>query len=125
MIGERFHRTGQQWIYLSPPNSLQCITDRIPCCIGRMWRAGEWFFPNTSQVPLYFYYYTYYRTRGDDGSVHLNHRSDSNFIETGLFCCVVPDAMDNSQTVCANIGEFILRIPHSIFSKLIFACSIC
>ena len=53
MIGEKFDRNGQQWVHLSPPNSLQCITDRIPCCI-RMWRAGEWFFPNTSQVPRFF-----------------------------------------------------------------------
>lgn len=110
MIGEKFDRNGQQWVHLSSPNSLQCITDRMPCCRYYGVRVGEWYFPNASHVPPLGYYYTYYRTRGDDGSVRLNRRSDSNFIETGLFCCVVPDAMDNSQTVCANIGEF-LKIP--------------
>ena len=106
MIGESYDRTRQPWVRLSPPNSLQCITDRQSCCASPPWRAGQWYFPNASYVLVFFLSYEYYRTRGDDGSVHLNRRSDSNFIETGLFCCVVPDAMDNYQTVCANIGEF-------------------
>ena len=25
---------------------------------------------------------------------------------TGLFCCVVPDATDTTQTVCADISKF-------------------
>ena len=48
---------------------------------------------------------TYYRTRGDDGSINLNRRNDSALIETGLFCCMVSDAMANYQTLCTNIGE--------------------
>jgi hypothetical protein len=106
MIGESVDR--QQWIRLNPPNSLQCITDRMPCCWS-IWRAGEWYFPNTSYVPPLSQYYTYYRTRGSDGSIHLSRRNDSSVVETGLFCCVVPDAMDISQTVCAHIGEFLYR----------------
>ena len=43
--------------------------------------------------------YAYYRTRDDDDSIHLNRRNDSSVIESDLFCCVVPDAMDNSQTL--------------------------
>ena len=101
MIGESYD--GQRRVYLSPPNSLQCITDRRHCCKSNA-RAGEWYFPNASYVPIFADSGTYYRTRGDDGSVHLNRRNDS---ETGLFCCVVPDAIDNTQTVCANIGEFL------------------
>ena len=27
---------------------------------------------------------------------------------TGMFCCIVPDATDTDQTVCANIGESIM-----------------
>ena len=101
MIGESYNRQ-QQVQDLSPPNSLQCITDKMSCCSSNM-RAGEWYFPNASYIPKFANSDTYYRTRGDDGSVHLNRRNDS---ETGLFCCMVPDAMDDTQTVCANIGEF-------------------
>ena len=109
-IGESFDRNIQQWIYLSPPISLQCITDRMSCCANRYSRAGQWHFPNASYVPIFYYGYTFYRTRGDDGSVNLNRRSDSHLVETGSFCCVVPDAMENYQTVCANIGNFFLRV---------------
>ena len=85
-------------------NGLQCITDKMPCCRFRL-RVGEWVFPNGSEVPMQG---TFYRNRGrDDGTVNLNFLStDIMFpLQTGLFCCVVPDANDIMQTVCSNISE--------------------
>ena len=78
------------------------------CC--RIYLAGEWYFPNASRVLSLGSGHTVYRTRGyDDGSVNLNRRNDSDLVsETGLFCCVVPDAKDNNQILCANIGKVLL-----------------
>ena len=92
-----------------PPNSnngLQCITDRSPCCQTPPNRFGEWYFPDgmtTVPGPLQNPT-TFSRTRGDDGTVNLNRVNDV-MMPTGLFCCVVPDATEVDQTVCANIGE--------------------
>ena len=86
---------------------LQCITDRSPCC-GTQGRAGQWYFPDGNQVPVLGVgatkATTFYRNRGDDGSVNLNRLSDI-MSPTGLFCCEIPDATNIHQRVCANIGE--------------------
>ena len=89
----------------SPPNSgVQCITDRMPCCGTKPNRAGEWFFPNGSVVPIQSIATTFHRTRGDDGTVNLNRLSSDVMVPTGRFCCVLPDATSTEVTVCANIG---------------------
>ena len=103
-IGETYDRYTSPRVYFRPPHSLLCITDKKDCCL-HPWRAGEWYFPNASRVPIIGFGNPYYRNRGYDGSVNLNRRNDSDLIETGLFCCMVPDAMENYQTLCANIGE--------------------
>ena len=84
-------------------NGLQCITDRRPCCKSS--RAGEWFFPDGGMVPVQGTATTFYRNRGDDGTVNLNRLSSDVMMPTGSFCCVVPDATGVDQTVCANIGN--------------------
>ena len=86
----------------SANNGLQCITDRRPCC--KINRAGEWFFPNGSVVPTQGVATTYYRNRGDDGTVNLNRVNSDVTMPTGEFCCVVTDATDAVQTLCVNIG---------------------
>ena len=86
---------------------LQCITDRRPCCVTRG-RAGEWYFPDgTTTVPPQGAAITFYRNRGDDGSVNLNRLNSGVMMPTGLFCCVVPDFNDIMQRVCATICELI------------------
>ena len=93
---------------LSPPpnsnNGLQCITDRIPCCRSHQNRTGEWFFPNGTVVPIRVNAETFYRNRGQDGTVNLNHLNTNVMSPGGLFCCVVPDATGINRTLCANIG---------------------
>jgi hypothetical protein len=47
---------------------------------------------------------SFYRNRGDDGTVNLNRLNTNIFTPTGLFCCEVPDAAGDTQPLCANIG---------------------
>ena len=86
-------------------NGLQCITDRRPCC--RVARLGEWFFPDGGMVAqISDSQTTFYRNRGDDGTVNLNRLNNDVMMPTGKFCCVVPDATGVSQWRCAVICEF-------------------
>ena len=48
---------------------------------------------------------TFFRNRGDDGTVNLNRVNSDVMMPTGRFCCVVPDANGVDQRVCANIGN--------------------
>ena len=101
---------------------LQCITDRVPCCMTP-YQTGEWYFPNGAKVqgqvnsPT-----TFYRNRGyDDGTVNLNRLNTNVTMPTGLFCCVVPDATTIYQTLCAYIGESMFLslcdLSHSLYGS--------
>ena len=84
---------------------LQCITDRRPCCRSLSNRGGEWYFPyRITAVPILDGATSFYRNRGDDGTVNLNRLNTSVIMPTGQFCCVVPDATGVNQTICAYIG---------------------
>ena len=97
----------------SPPlnsnKGLQCITDKMPCCRTSPNRAGEWHFPDSYEglktIPKQDSSLSFYRNRGynDDGSVNLNRKANIKS-PTGLFCCIVPDALNINQILCANIG---------------------
>ena len=91
-------------------NGLQCHTDRSPCC-AYFYRAGEWYFPNLTLVPIQGRATTFYRNRGDDGTVNLNRHHDFITSPTGLFCCEVPDANNNTQKLCAYVGKH--RLYHN------------
>jgi hypothetical protein len=84
---------------------LQCITDRMPCCATPRTRSGQWQFPNKTDVGISGRTVSFYRNRGDDGTVNLNRVDGDVMMPTGLFCCIVRDATNVTQTVCANIGE--------------------
>ena len=56
-------------------------------------------------VPIYNDAATFYRNRGEDGTVNLNRFNSDVMMPTGRFCCVVPDAMNVDHTVCVNIGK--------------------
>ena len=50
---------------------------------------------------------SFYRNRGDDGTVNLNRLNTNVMMPTGLFCCEVPDAVMQlpDSRLCANIGK--------------------
>ena len=91
--------------------ALWCTTDRDGCCIPPG-RAGEFYFPNGTQVPIRGVdpsIHTYYRNRGF-GFIRLNRRSVA--METGQFRCEIPDASGTSVNLYINIGE-LCYIPHT------------
>ena len=73
----------------------------MPCCATIEDRAGEWFFPNNywNTVPSLCGATTFYRTRGDDGTVNLNRLNTNVLMPTGVFCCEVPDATGVTQNI--------------------------
>ena len=97
---------GETVTILSPPpnsnNGLQCITDRMPCCATQPNRFGLWQFPNQTNVGIIGTTASFYRNRGDDGTVNLN-RLNNVIMPTGLFCCEMPDAAGVTQRLCAGI----------------------
>ena len=105
-------------------DGLQCITDRRPCCASLPNRHGEWFFPDdVGMVPTIVSATTFYRNRGDDGTVNLNRLNNDVMMPTGKFCCVVPDATGVSQWACAiNIRKLAsysyLSCMHSLMFKV-------
>ena len=86
-----------------PNSALQCITDKIRCCLSQNPRHGEWYLPNEELVQGTTSTSAFYRNRGDNGEVSLN-RPNGVLSPTGLFCCEVPDATGTNQTLCVNIG---------------------
>ena len=91
-------------ILLMQPTSLQCITDKIPCCLQWPGRDGWWYSSDGSEV-YYNYGQSLYRDRANDGSVNLNrHDGAMSPNAVGLYCCRLSDAQRTYHTLCANIG---------------------
>ena len=116
-IGETYsNNSSHTKVQLTPPRSLQCITDRISCCNNNSYpqlQAGEWFFPDGTLVPtMNNSNFTLYRDRGSDCSVNLNKHSTSFGVAPplGSYCCVIPDAGGENHTLCANIGRLKLYV---------------
>ena len=87
---------------------LQCITDRMSCCASPI-KQGNWLFPDgvttvpgPQQSPT-----TFYRNRGNDGTINLNRVNTNIMMPIGQFCCRVLNAADTEQTVCVDIGMYI------------------
>ena len=84
-------------------NGIQCITDKMPCC--GVEEVGEWLFPSGQVVPGLEDAVSFYVNRGkNDGTVNLNRLSDS-MVPTGMFCCVIPDALENTHYVCVGVAS--------------------
>jgi hypothetical protein len=101
---------------------LQCTTANSPCCMDFQHRRGDWFFPNTSLVPgkkQEAEPKTFYRNRGDNGTVNLNRQNTDIIYPTGLFCCEVPDDDDINQTLCANIGKIFYFLNNNVVIVII------
>ena len=86
-------------------DALHCVTDQTACCRAP-YRVGNWYFPNETRVPSSGNQWDFHRTTGQ--SVLLLHRRRGG--EDGIYSCVIPDAMNVSQTIyigvySANTGE--------------------
>ena len=85
--------------------ALWCTTDRVGCCTDGG-RAGEFYFPDGTLVPISNndLTRTYYRNRIMSGGIRLNRRS--NGVITGQFRCEIPDAGGTVVNLFINIGMF-------------------
>ena len=86
--------------------ALICQTNKRPCCRAPPNRAGEWYYPNGTQVPTEGTRSAIYRDRGDEGQVRLNRKNDTTD-PTGLYRCEVPDAQNIKRSLYAGlIGSY-------------------
>jgi hypothetical protein len=87
--------------------TILCVTERRPCCSGSN-RAGDWYYQNGTAVPSYGHGFTFYTSRGDDGTVRL-HTRDNNILislmSTIQFCCELLNVNDLTQKLCINICD--------------------
>ena len=86
-------------------HSLICATDKHPCCSSPN-MIGEWHYPNRTTVPSLGVGYMFYRSRGDDGTIHLYARNGiMSLMNVSQFCCELPNTNDLSQILCVYLGE--------------------
>ena len=86
-------------------HTLRCMTDKPACCrlpytngTGKK-VLGNWFFPNETKVPSIANQWNFRRTRGRM-VVNLNRRRGG---ANGVYHCVVPDAMNVTQTIYIGV----------------------
>ena len=86
-------------------DALLCLTHLTACCkrpfIGEMGLAlGNWFFPNGTRVPSEGGgHWDFFRARGQM-VVHMHHRRGG---VSGIYRCVIPDAMNITQTIYIGV----------------------
>ena len=68
--------------------------------------VGQWHYPNGSVVPGSRYTDDFIRTRGiNDGTVNLFRRNSGITSPLGRYCCEIPVAVMETQTLCVNLGK--------------------
>ena len=108
-----FHSTeGGHW---RGDNALLCTTDRLYCCMGPGFHAGNFYFPDGTRVSIASQVYAdgsgYYRNRGIQ-LVRLNRLSQSGVI-TGRFRCEIPSNIDDNSVLYISIGIDVHDIMHT------------
>ena len=86
-------------------HALRCMTDKPACCrppytngTGQQ-ALGNWFFPNETRVSSAGNQWDFHRNRGHM-VVNLNRRRGGG---DGVYRCVVPDAMNVTQTIYIGV----------------------
>ena len=82
-------------------DTLLCVTDLTTCCQPSNVNGtlGNWFFPNGTRVPSSGSKWDFHRTRGQS-VVRLQRRRGG---EEGIYQCMIPDAMNVTQTVYIGV----------------------
>ena len=96
-----------------PCNNYYLMCTFISCC--QISVTGEWYFPNGSMVRMGSTQDSFYRTESS-GVVHLNRRNDVR-MPTVQFCCILSQNATTTQTLCVNIGKYILELYFYGFGK--------
>ena len=80
---------------------LRCITDKADCC--RSNRAGQYFYPDGSQIRIQGAGDPLYRGRGEQ---HIClHRRGTDSIPFGTYRCNIPDSNDEDQNLFITINN--------------------
>jgi len=102
-------------------DALLCKTNQTACCRrsytgSNMSVLGNWYFPNGTRVPSASTNsgerWDFFRNRGEM-VVRMHRRRDG---EEGIYRCVIPDAMNVTQTIyigvySASTGEWYMYTP--------------
>ena len=84
-------------------NPLVCATQFTPCCAEYFSRAGNWYYPNRTEVPVMGAGYSFYRIRRDSGNGVLGgalmNRRFGAMGPTGIYSCILLDLNGVNQTL--------------------------
>ena len=99
-----------------------CVTPKRPCCRTPPNRIGEWLYPNGSAILKDDSGNSFYRDRGDDGTVRLHRRGIASLSAAmGQYCCEIPNANGITQRLCVHFSKFNCIIVHSTIDVLLAA----
>ncbi len=88
---------------------LACRTDKMPCCSTQPNRFGSWTYDNGTTIGNRVNSgIDYFRSREDSQMVYLSLRSSATNPPTGEFCCVIPDSRNVMQTICIDLGNYLI-----------------
>ena len=82
-------------------NALVCKTDKTECCGTLPNRFGQFYYPNTAQVPINRAGDGFYRNRGSQ-MIRLNRRPGT-VGPTGLYSCEIPDSSGTNRKIFVNL----------------------
>ena len=82
-------------------SALYCRTDRESCCGAPPYRAGQFYYPNGSLVPISGAGQGFYRDRHTQ-QIRLNRRQGV-IAPTGMYRCEIPDASGVTWRLLANL----------------------
>ena len=83
-----------------------CGTNLRPCCSSEHSQPGEWYYPNGTIIYSISFSrsQSFYSSRGDDGTVRLNH-PHSSVTPVGIFRCEIPNMSSEVDVVFVELSE--------------------
>ena len=81
-------------------SALKCVTQYTACC--RDEKAGEFYDPQGTLVPVNAFGAAWYRNRAD-GYIRLNRRGIGQSEQAGRYCCEIPDVSGTATRICITL----------------------